>query len=742
MAPASTEQSGRTVQVVPLLRLHHLGHRRFDYVVPTDADAAVAIGSVVYVPFGRRTVRAVVVADEGSSSAPEMGLRPIHSATPQKVPAALLRLAERVSERYLASFESCLRLVVPPEPGAGGSGAGRSGGRWVMRTDVSSEGLSLTVKQRSALDSAEQGASPVRVVCERAGVGRSVVRALIDKGLLALCDPPSEPARGSSCAAENAFPRSLSATMPSLWPGQAAAVRELLAAYDDPAFARRLLWGVTGSGKTEVYLRLIARALERDESAILLVPEIALTPQTIARVRERFGPQVAALHSGLSRKERVGEYERIASGQAKIVVGARSAVFAPVVRLGLVIVDEAHESSYKQEEEPRYHAVEVAAMRLAETGGLLLEGTATPSVESAYAAGAVVRLARRALGEEPPAEVVDMRRQGPGLLLAPYAREALAATMRRGEQAIVLLNRRGYAAYVHCDMCGYALVCRDCEVTLTYHSRSRRLVCHHCGRTYEQPLRCPSCGEGPLTRGSPGTERLARELKALVPREQVFQMDSDVTAGGRRVQRLLESFACTHPAVLLGTQMVAKGHDFPDVTLVLVADADTGLYLPDFRAAERTFQLLRQVAGRAGRAGKPGRVVVQTWNPDVPCIRMALEQEEDLFYQEELRARRRLGYPPFTQMVRLVTVAREPDRAQAAASYLAERLAPHLRPKELWGPSRLSTLRGKARWHVLVAGSDGERVRRLVGKAVEQLTLPYRRRGVLLLVDVDPYSFG
>jgi primosomal protein N' (replication factor Y) len=317
--------------------------------------------------------------------------------------------------------------------------------------------------------------------------------------------------------------------------------------------------------------------LERDESAILLVPEIALTPQTIARVRERFGPQVAALHSGLSRKERVGEYERIASGQAKIVVGARSAVFAPVVRLGLVIVDEAHESSYKQEEEPRYHAVEVAAMRLAETGGLLLEGTATPSVESAYAAGAVVRLARRALGEEPPAEVVDMRRQGPGLLLAPYAREALAATMRRGEQAIVLLNRRGYAAYVHCDMCGYALVCRDCEVTLTYHSRSRRLVCHHCGRPYEQPRRCPSCGEGPLTRGSPGTERLARELKALVPREQVFQMDSDVTAGGRRVQRLLESFACTHPAVLLGTQMVAKAQDFPDVTLVLVADCHGAL---------------------------------------------------------------------------------------------------------------------------------------------------------------------
>ncbi len=742
MAPAPTEQNGRTVQVVPLLRLHHLGHRRFDYLVPLEMDDTVAIGSVVYVPFGRRTVRAVVVAEGSGSPPPETGLRALHSVTPQKVPAALLRLAESVAQRYLASYESCLRLVVPPEQGKGGSGAGRARGQWVTRTPVPDEGLSLTAKQRSVLEALGEEAFPVGALCERAGVGRGVVRALIDKDLLMLCEPQPQVAERPAPAADTASAWATTAPMPTLWPGQAEAVQELLNAYDDPAFVRRLLWGVTGSGKTEVYLRLIARALQRHEGAILLVPEIALTPQMIARVRERFGPRVAALHSGLTRKERADEYQRIASGEARIVVGARSAVFAPVERLSLVIVDEAHESSYKQEEEPRYHAVDVAAMRLAETGGMLLEGTATPSVESVHAAGGTIRLAQRALGEEPPTEVVDMRRQGPGLLLAPYAREALAATMRRGEQAIVLLNRRGYAAYVHCDSCGHALACHDCELTLTYHSRSRRLVCHHCGRTYAQPVRCPSCGEGPLTRGSPGTERLATELKALVPREQVFQMDSDVIGGGRRVQSLLQSFAHTHPAVLLGTQMVAKGHDFPDVTLVLVADADTGLYLPDFRAAERTFQLLRQVAGRAGRAEKPGRVVVQTWNPDVPCIRMALEQEEDRFYQEELRARRRLGYPPFTQMIRLVTAAREPDRAQAAASYLAERLAPHLRPKELWGPSRLPTLRGKARWHVLVAASDGGRVRRLVGQAVEQLAGPYRRRGVLLLVDVDPYSFG
>ena len=519
-------------------------------------------------------------------------------------------------------------------------------------------------------------------------------------------------------------------------------MERLIEVYDAPEFAQRLLWGVTGSGKTEVYLRLLAHAVERGDGAILLVPEIALTPQMIARVRERFGARVATLHSALSKGERAREYDRIAAGTATLVVGARSAVFAPLRRLRLIIVDEAHETSYKQEEEPRYHAATVARLRLAERGGLLVQGTATPSVESMALPEEMLRLSRRALGEEPECEVVDMRRQGPGLLLAPYSREALSATIRRGEQAVVLLNRRGFAAYVHCDSCGHALMCDDCEVSLTYHSRARRLLCHHCGRTYEQPARCPSCGEGPLTRGSPGTERLARELKALVPRGQVFQMDSDVIAGGRQAQAILEGFAATRPSVLLGTQMVAKGHDFPDVTLVLVADADTGLYMPDFRAAERTFQLLRQVAGRAGRAERPGRVVVQTWNPDVPCIKMALERDERRFYQEELRTRARLGYPPFSEMLRLVTIATDPDRAQVAAGYLVEQLAPHFGARSVWGPARLQMLRGRARWHVLVSAQDGERMRAIVGQAVAQLTEPYRRRGVVLLVDVDPLSFG
>jgi primosomal protein N' (replication factor Y) len=533
-----------------------------------------------------------------------------------------------------------------------------------------------------------------------------------------------------------------SATPPVLWPGQQAALDDLLDAYRQSGAKYRLLWGVTGSGKTEIYLRLIDRVLQERAGAILLVPEIALTPQMMGRVRARFGSRVGVLHSGLSRGDRIKEHRRIAAGLAPVVVGARSALFAPVPNLRLIIIDEAHDSSYKQEEEPRYHASTVARMRLAPVQGLLVEGTATPAVESMADPALRLRVDRRASGAEPAIEVVDMRRQGGGQLLAARSREALADTLRRGEQAIVLLNRRGYSAHVHCEACGHVMTCTDCELSLTYHSRSRKLLCHHCGRAYFQPPRCPACGGPPLTRGAPGTERLDQELRGLVPRDLVFRMDSDVAVGAAKVQAILTAFEAARPAVLVGTQMVAKGHDFPEVTLVVVADADTGLYVPDFRAAERTFQLLTQVAGRAGGAERAGRVVVQTWNPDVPCIRMALQRDEQGFYAEELHIRARLGYPPFCEIIRVMTVGEDAERVSAGSRYLTERLAPYFGPHELKGPVRLPTVRGKERWHLLVSSVDGVRMRNIVREALAQLAGPYRRRGVVLLADVDPLSFG
>jgi primosomal protein N' (replication factor Y) (superfamily II helicase) len=751
MAPTSIEDSGQIARVVVLLRLHHLGDRQFDYLVPEHLAEAVSPGAVVTVPFGKRTARAVVLETGVRAEVPPGGLRSIEAVAAERVAMELLDLARAISKRYLCSLESCLRLVAPVgSVGARVKSARRRKDRVVATAVPGAEILAkLTVKQRGVLDAIPAEGVSRRELCTRAGVGRGVLDALERKGLVEFREseerPTEEPEGTEGPGFDPGVPGAGAAGAegpPTLWPEQEQAVRNLVAAFDEPGLESRLLWGITGSGKTEVYLRLVDHAAKAGRGAIILVPEIALTPQTIARVKGRFGGRVGVFHSGLPQRERVREYRRVASGEAAIVVGARSAVFAPVADLGLIIIDESHDNSYKQEEEPRYQVRTVAELRLQRRGGLLLEGSATPAVESMGHPAERVRMSRRAAGTPPRLEVVDMRRQGAGLLLAPRSRDALAEVLRRGEQAIILLNRRGYAGYVHCDSCGFVLVCTDCELSLTYHRRDRRLLCHHCGRAYPQPTACPKCGEAPITRGAPGTERLDRELRALVPGEQVFRLDSDVIGTGGRAQTILHDFAAAHPAVLVGTQMVAKGHDFPDVTLVIVADADVGLYVPDFRAAERTFQLLTQVAGRAGRAERPGRVLVQTANPAVPCIRMALEGDEEAFYAEELAVRERLGYPPYADLIRLVTSSVEADRAQAAGRHLVEQLQPYFPPGELYGPASLPRLRARYRYQVMVAARQGERARTIIGQAIAQLQEPYRRRGVVLLVDVDPLSFS
>jgi primosomal protein N' (replication factor Y) (superfamily II helicase) len=739
VVPSSVEDSGRIARVVVLLRLHHLGDRQFDYLIPEHLATALSVGSVVTVPFGKRTARAIVLGTAVRAEVPEEGLRAIQEIGPDRVPEELLDLAQSLARRYLCSLESCLRLVAPIGSASGRGAKASTRRELVVRLlDLDPASIDkLTAKQRAVLEAIPAEGVSKRVLCEQAGVGRGVLDTLEKKRLVELREAGGEDEPDGASFADGG------ASLPlTLWPEQEQAVASLVAALDEPGLSSRLLWGVTGSGKTEVYLRLIEHALTTGRGAILLVPEIALTPQTIQRVKARFGSRVGVFHSGLPHAERVRQYRRVASGRAPIVVGARSAVFAPVKDLGLIIIDEAHDNSYKQEEEPRYRVKTVAELRLERGGGLLLEGSATPAVESMVNAEQRVRLTRRAAGTQPKVEVVDMRRQGAGLLLAPRSREALAEVLRRGEQSIILLNRRGYAGYVYCDACGHVLMCTDCELSLTYHRRSHQLLCHHCGRSYSQPTACPKCGEAPLTRASPGTERLDRELRALVPGEQVFRMDSDVTGTGARVQTALDGFAAARPAVLVGTQMVAKGHDFPDVTLVIVADADVGLYVPDFRAAERTFQLLTQVAGRAGRAERPGRVLVQTSNPDVPCIRMALQGDEDTFYEEELSIRERLGYPPYAELIRLVTSSAHPERAQAAGRHLVELLEPYFPTEELHGPAPLPRLRGRHRWQVMVAARQGERARTIMGQALAQLQEPYRRRGVVLLVDVDPLSFS
>ncbi len=512
-----------------------------------------------------------------------------------------------------------------------------------------------------------------------------------------------------------------------LSPPQTAAlarIEELL----DGSGGNVLLWGATGSGKTEVYIRACEAALARGRGAIVLVPEIALTPQALGRFRERFGDRVAVLHSALSEAERRDERERIASGEAPVVIGARSAVFAPVPSLGVVCVDEEHDASYKQESDPRYDARTVAAKRAALEGAVAVFGSATPRPES-WQSLERIELGGRLAAPLPSVRVVDLRRQAGYPLSAPLLKE-LGAIAENGGKAILLLNRRGVAPAVHCRACGATRRCPNCDVALTLHGDAI-LRCHHCGRSEAMGETCPACGSAELARIGAGTQKLERELAKQVPELEVIRLDADVDD----VRAPLERFARTDKAVLVGTQMVAKGHHFLGVELAAVVDADTGLGLPDFRAEERTFQLLTQLAGRSGREA-PGRVLVQTFQPDARAIVHAARHDVAGFLAEELERRRALGYPPFGHLVRIVVTGPELDDAMRAL----EELKAGLGGDELLGPAPLLRLRGRNRAQLIGKTDQPRRLATRIAALLAAAAPAMRRAGLAAVVDVDPQS--
>ncbi|HWB23496.1 MAG TPA: primosomal protein N' [Gaiellaceae bacterium] len=512
---------------------------------------------------------------------------------------------------------------------------------------------------------------------------------------------------------------------------QLTAVARIVEALDSGG-GNLLLHGVTGSGKTEVYLQACAAVLERGLGAILLVPEIALAPQTVGRVRQRFGDRVAILHSALTEAERRDERERIASGEARIVVGARSAIFAPVRGLGLIVVDEEHDASYKQDSDPRYDARTIAVKRAALEGAVAVFGSATPRPES-WASLERLELGQRMIGELPPVHVVDLRREQGYPLSAPLLLELRGVADRRGK-AILLLNRRGMSPALHCRACGGTIRCPNCEVALVLHDDSG-LRCHHCGHAEPSPTTCPVCASSELARLGAGTQRLERELASNFPELELVRLDADTTAKPELLTAALQRFANTDGAVLLGTQMVAKGHHFAGVELAAVIDADTSLAMPDFRAEERTFQLITQLAGRSGRDA-PGRVLVQTFQPDARPITYAARHDVSRFLDAELERRRDLGYPPFNHLVRIVVSG--PTLAPALRAL--EELRDGIRDAQLLGPAPLLRLRGRYRAQ-LVAKTD--RPRAVATQAARLLTAAapaMRRAGLAVVVDVDPQS--
>jgi primosomal protein N' (replication factor Y) (superfamily II helicase) len=512
---------------------------------------------------------------------------------------------------------------------------------------------------------------------------------------------------------------------------QRAALARIVGALDAGESANLLLHGATGSGKTEVYLQACAAALERERGAIILVPEIALTPQTLGRFRARFGERIAVLHSGLTEAERRDERLRIASGDAPIVVGARSAVFAPVRNLGVICVDEEHDASYKQESDPRYDARTVAAKRAALEGAVAVFGSATPRPES-WGKLERLELGGRIAGPLPPVRVVDLRHEAGYPLSAPLLAE-LGAIAERGGKAILLLNRRGVAPALHCRACGTTLRCDDCDVALVLH-QDHRLRCHHCGAAEGEPETCPACRSPELARLGAGTQRLERELEAKVPELSRIRLDADAVERPGALAAALARFAATDRVVLVGTQMVAKGHHFPGVSLAAVVDADTGLGLPDFRAEERTFQLLTQLAGRSGRDA-PGRVLVQTFQPDSRAIAFAARHDVPRFLAGELERRRELGYPPFRHLVRIVATGPEPADPLQALAELKEGLR-----GDLLGPAPLLRLRGRYRAQLVAKTEQPRRLAAEAGRLLSAAAPAMRRAGLTAVVDVDPQS--
>ncbi|MFC1667335.1 primosomal protein N' [Candidatus Omnitrophota bacterium] len=510
-----------------------------------------------------------------------------------------------------------------------------------------------------------------------------------------------------------------------------------------------LLHGVTGSGKTEVYLQSIAHALASGRSSIILVPEISLTPQTVARFKARFGGKIAVLHSRLLGSKRASEWERITSGDVQIVVGARSAIFAPLKDLGLVVVDEEHETSYKQADVPRYNARDVAIKRASLSSAIVILGSATPSLESFYAARkgdySLIELSERIDSRLlPEVQIVDMREELTKTKKFPIFSQPLKIWIEKdiaeGKQVILFLNRRGFSTFISCRKCGYVLTCKRCSVSLTYHFHTKKLSCHHCNYKMDPPDVCPKCNSSYVRYWGIGTEKVESEVHRLFPRARISRMDTDATRKRGTHERVLSKFKEGKLDILVGTQMIAKGLDFPKVTLVGVISADTALNLPDFRSGERTFNLLTQVAGRAGRGDLGGRVIIQTYTPAHYSIQAAKHHDYNTFYGKEISFRKDLNLPPFSRMVSVMLRGRNEEKVLAVSESLREKLIKKDKSKkvEILGPapSAVSRLKGMYRWNLFLKSDNIENIISLLKKVLKG-----RRRegGVIITVDVEPY---
>ncbi|HBA85268.1 MAG TPA: primosomal protein N' [Verrucomicrobia bacterium] len=672
-------------------------NREFDYRVPPRLQNELQIGTRVVVPFGHSEARGYVTGLKETST--YANLKEIRDRVGKSslIDNRIMELARWVGEYYAAPLEIAVRTVLPSVVRKKGSGFKER--LMVFATEAGGDLLTAEAlrekapKQAAVLDALRSGGQTfLHHLARSAGASDAAVRALEKKGLVTVSREAQmrDPMKGQNIL------RSLPLEM---MPQQTDALNAIVQSVDTLKPPVILLYGVTGSGKTEVYLQAIQHVLKQGKGAIVLVPEIALTPQTTERFRGRFGDEIAILHSNLSEGERHDEWHRVHEGKARIVIGARSALFAPVRNLGLIVVDEEHEPSYKQDETPRYNARDVAVMRGRMEKCAVVLGTATPALESYYNAKigkyGLVKLPHRVDHRQMPmVRVVDMRieaeREGHVNVLSRELAVAIQERLDKGEQSLLFLNRRGYSTSLICPKCGFVAECGNCSVAMTYHRQTEKLICHICGIEKKVPDRCPNpdCRDPAFKFVGVGTQRVETIVQKFFPKARVQRMDSDTTTQKNSHWKILGEFRTGKIDILIGTQMIAKGLHFPNVTLVGVIYADSNLHMPDFRAAERTFQLLTQVAGRAGRGEVKGEVIVQTYTPHHPAVQAARRLDYEGFYDQEIEFRRELSYPPFGHLVCLTIKGLSEDHVRLSGEVLAKQLEP-LMPKQviLAGPS-------------------------------------------------------
>ena len=684
-------------------------------------DPAPQLGDCVLVEFGSRSALGYVVGFDDKSQ-PDENTKPIEQVLVSQVfDENALKLAHWMASYYAAPLISCLRLF-----------------------------LASALLPR--LKKAAEGVYEVVMPAKPRKIKTSKVEKPEEQG-----EKTSAGASGSPQTVDKTFARIMTAQRPEhLSAEQEAALTALRPAIDVGVAQAFVVAGVTGSGKTEIYLQAIERTLKTGRTALTLVPEISLTPQTVGRYRSRFGDRVAVLHSRLTPRQRANEYERIRSGAAPVVVGARSALFAPHQDLGLIVIDEEHDGSYKQNNSPRYHAREVAEQLALLHGAVLVLGSATPSLESLHAAQqgssaampySKLSLDHRVNGQPlPPVTIVDLTAEfesGNRSMFSTQLKHALKEVRDRGEKALLLLNRRGFSSFLLCRECGYVPHCESCSTSLSFHATDNTLRCHQCNAIVRVPDKCPECGSPYLRKFGVGTQQVEEELRRLIPDWPIVRMDRDTTTGAHAHEELLREFRELNSGVLVGTQMIAKGLDFPDVTLVGVVTADITLNLPDFRAPERTYQLLEQVAGRAGRAELPGTVIVQTYLPEESAIAAAAHHDGERLYGEERRLRAGLQYPPYGHLCNVLLTSADKEKVAA----YAEELGRELRSDEtlqsaavrILGPTPCIIERAKKLWrfHLLLKSGSETMLGPVVKAALQRVKTP---KGVKISVDIDPYE--